>query len=92
MNDPDINRKVKHRIQVASQPGLLGSRTARLVVPTEECLDSDMDDSDNATIQAICCRLGLPIPGLHLRTRCLSNCTHWQMGPPRRMPRWQIAQ
>ena len=28
---------------------------------------------------AICCRLGLAIPGLHMRTRYLSNCT--QMGP-----------
>ncbi len=33
----------------------------------------------DATIQAICCRLGLPIPGLHMRARCLPNCT--QMGP-----------
>jgi hypothetical protein len=36
MNDPDIDRKVKHRIQVASQPG---SGTVSLVAPTEECLD-----------------------------------------------------
>jgi hypothetical protein len=40
---------------------------------------SDMDD--NATIQAVYCGLGLPIPGLHMRTRCLPNCTQAQMGP-----------
>jgi hypothetical protein len=72
MDDPTISRKVKHRFQVASQRG---SGTASLVVPTEKCLEMD----DDATIQAICCRLGLAIPGLHMRTRCLSNCT--QMGP-----------
>ena len=72
MDNPDISREVKHRIQVALQPG---SGTASLVVPTEECLDID----DNAAIQATCCRLGLTIPGLHMRTRCLPNCT--QMGP-----------
>jgi hypothetical protein len=72
MDNPDISRKVEHRIQVASQPG---SETASLVVPTEECLDMD----DDATIQAVCCRLGIAIRGLHMRTRCLSNCT--QMGP-----------
>jgi hypothetical protein len=91
MDDPEISsidRKVKHRIQVASQPG---SGTASLVVPTEKCLDMD----DNATIQATCCRLGLPIPGLHLRTRCLPNCT--QMGPHATLavtvpgPAWQIV-
>ena len=72
MDDPNISRQVKHRIQVASQRG---SGTASLVVPTEKCLEMD----DNATLQAVCCRLGLPIPGLHMRTRCLPNCT--QMGP-----------
>jgi hypothetical protein len=72
MDDPTIDRRVKHRIQVASQRG---SGTASLVVPTESCLEMD----DDATIQAACCRLGLAIPGLHLRTRCLQNCT--QMGP-----------
>ncbi len=97
MDDPTINRRVKHRIlfgeavlmmpvelprrhstpskhriQVASQRG---SGTASLVVPTEKCLEMD----DDATIQAVCCRLGLAIPGLHMRTRCLPNCT--QMGP-----------
>ncbi len=72
MDDPTINRRVKHRIQVASQRG---SGTASVVVPTENCLEMD----DDATIQAVCCRLGLAIPGLHLRTRCLQNCT--QMGP-----------
>ena len=56
MDNQDISRRVKHRIQVASQPG---SGTASLVVPTEECLDMD----DNATIQAVCCGLGLSIPG-----------------------------
>jgi hypothetical protein len=75
MNDPDINRKVKHRIQVASHIAMQpGSGTASLVVPTEKCLD--MNDNLNATIhwQAICCRgrlgLSIPGPGLHLRTRC----------------------
>ena len=72
MDDPNISRRVKHRIQVASQRG---SGTASLVVPTENCLEMD----DDATIQAVCCRLGLAIPGLNLRTRCLQNCT--QMGP-----------
>jgi hypothetical protein len=72
MDDPNISRQVKHRLQVASQPG---SGTASLVVPTEKCLEM----GDAATLQAICCRLGLTIPGLHLRTRCLPNCT--QMGP-----------
>ena len=72
MDDPNISRQVKHRLQVASQPG---SGTASLVVPTEKCLEMD----DAATMQAICCRLGLAIPGLHMRTRCLPNCT--QMGP-----------
>ena len=72
MDDPNISRRVKHRIQVASQRG---SGTASLVVPTENCLEMD----DDATIQAVCCRLGLAIPGLHLQTRCLPNCT--QMGP-----------
>ena len=63
MDDPTtgINRRVKHRIQVASQRG---SGTASLVVPTESCLEMD----DDATIQAVCCRLCLAIPGLHLRT------------------------
>ena len=46
-----------------------------MVVPTEKCLEMD----DDAALQAVCCRLGLPIPGLHMRTRCLPNCT--QMGP-----------
>ena len=55
-DDPNISRQVKHRIQVASQPG---SGTASLVVPTEKC--SEMGDA--ATLQAICCRLGLAIPG-----------------------------
>ena len=72
MDDPNISRQVKHRLQVASQPG---SGTASLVVPTEKCLEM----GDAATLQAICCRLGLAIPGLHLQTRCLPNCT--QMGP-----------
>jgi hypothetical protein len=76
MDDLTINRRVKHRIQleVTSQRG---SGTASLVVrvPNENCLEMD----DDATIQAACCRLGLAIPGLHLRTRCLQNCT--QMGP-----------
>ncbi len=72
MDDPNISRQVKHRLQVASQPG---SGTASLVVPTAKCLEM----GDAATLQAICCRLGLPIPGLHMRTRCLPNCT--QMGP-----------
>jgi hypothetical protein len=34
---------------------------------------------NDATVQAVCCRLGLAIPGLHMRTGCLPNCT--QMGP-----------
>jgi hypothetical protein len=74
MDDPNISRQVKHRLQVtvASQPG---SGTASLVVPTEKCLEM----GDAATLQAICCRLGLTIPGLHMRTRCLPNCT--QTGP-----------
>ena len=72
MDDPTINRQVKHRFQVASQRG---SGKASLVVPTAKCLEMD----DDATIQAICCRLGLVIPGLHMRTRCLPNCT--QMRP-----------
>ena len=72
MDDPNVDPRVKHRIQVASQRG---SGTASLVVPTEKCLEMD----DNAALQAICCRLGLPIPGLHMQTRCLPNCT--QMGP-----------
>jgi hypothetical protein len=72
MDDPNISRQVKHRLQVASQRG---SRTASLVVPTEKCLEMH----DDAKIQATCCRLGLAIPGLHMRTRCLPNCT--QMGP-----------
>jgi hypothetical protein len=72
MDDPNISKLVKHRIQVASQPG---SGTASLIVPTDKCLDMD----DDAALQAVCCRLGLPIPGLHLRTRCLPNCT--LMGP-----------
>jgi hypothetical protein len=76
MNDPKTHRQIKHRFQVASQPG---SGTASLIVPTDKCLDMD----DDAALQAVCCRLGLPIPGLHsrfkLRTRCLPNCT--QMGP-----------
>jgi hypothetical protein len=85
MDDPDISREVKHRIQVASQPG---SGTASLImivtvrVPTEleECLDTASHRAAmDAAIQAACCRLGLPIPGLHLRARCLPNCT--QMGP-----------
>ncbi len=38
-----------------------------------------MEMGDAATLQAICCRLGLAIPGLHMRTRCLPSCT--QMGP-----------
>ena len=66
MDDPNISRQVKHRIQVASQRG---SGTASLVVPTEKCLEMD----DDAALQAVCCRLGLPIPGLHMRTRCLPN-------------------
>ncbi len=76
MDDPTISRQEKHRLQVASQRG---SGTASLVVPTEKCLPVEMDD--DATVQAICqcCRLGLTIPGLHMRTRCLPNCT--QMGP-----------
>ena len=49
MDDPNISREIKHRIQVglevASQPG---SGTASLIVPTEKCLDMD----DNAAIQA----------------------------------------
>ena len=72
MDDPKISRQIKHRFQVASQPG---SGTASLIVPTDKCLDMD----DDAALQAVCCRLGLPIPGFHLRTRCLPNCT--QMGP-----------
>ncbi len=66
-------------------PGKFGRHTDRdgrgasLVVPTEKCLE--MDDAATVTIQATCCRLGLAIPGLQMRTRCLSNCTHWQMGP-----------
>ncbi len=53
MDDPTISRKVKHRFQVASQPGL---GRASLVVPTDKCLEMD----DAATLlQAICCRLGL---------------------------------
>jgi hypothetical protein len=74
MDDPTISRQVKHRLQVASQRG---SGTASLVVPTEKCLEMD----DDATVHAICqcCRLGLAIPGLHMRTRCRPNCT--QMGP-----------
>jgi hypothetical protein len=55
MDDPTIDRRVKHRIQVASQRG---SGTASLVVPTESCLEMD----DDATIQAACCRLGLATP------------------------------
>jgi hypothetical protein len=39
-----------------------------------------MDDRDDATVQAVCCRLGLAIPGLHMRTRCLPNCTQLEMG------------
>jgi hypothetical protein len=35
MDDPTINRRVKHRIQVASQRG---SGTASLAVPTEKLL------------------------------------------------------
>ncbi len=54
---------------------LADKRPAAYIVPTEKCLEID----DAATIQAICCRLGLAIPGLHMRTRCLSSCT--QMGP-----------
>jgi len=72
MDDPNVSPSVKHRFQVASQPG---SGKASMVVPTEKCLEMD----DDAALQAVCCRLGLPIPGLHMRTRCLSNCT--QMGP-----------
>ena len=72
MDNPTVSSRVKHRIQVASQRG---SGTASLVVPTEKCLEMD----DNAALQAVCCRLGLPVPGLHMRTRCLPNCT--QMGP-----------
>ena len=41
----------------------------------ESCLEMD----DDATIQAACCRLGLAIPGLHLRTRCLQNCTQMNL-------------
>ena len=37
MDDPNISRQVKHRIQVASQRG---SGTASLVVPTAECLEN----------------------------------------------------
>ena len=44
MDDPNISRRVKHRIQVASQRG---SGTASLVVPsglpTENCLEMDDD-------------------------------------------------
>jgi hypothetical protein len=50
-------------------------RDGKPIVPTEKCLEM----GDAATLQAICCRLGLAIPGLHMRTRCLPNCT--QMGP-----------
>ena len=70
MDDPTVSSRVKHRIhwQVASQQG---SGTASMVVPTEKCLEMD----DDAALQAVCCRLGLPIQGLHMRARCLSNCT-----------------
>ncbi len=48
MDDPNImiSRQVKHRLQVASQPG---SGTASLVVPTEKCLEM----GDAATLQAV---------------------------------------
>ncbi len=59
MDDLTINRRVKHRIQVASQRG---SGTASLVVPTENCLE--MDDDATIMIQAACCRLGLATPRL----------------------------
>ncbi len=84
MDDQTISREVKHRFQVASQPG---SGTASLVVPTEKCLEVD----DAATIQAICCRLGLAtgIPGLHMRTiyAACRTALKWDHAPC-----WQIAQ
>jgi hypothetical protein len=46
MDDQTISRQVKHRFQVATQPG---SGKASLVVPTEKCLEMD----DAATIQAV---------------------------------------
>ena len=52
MDDQTAHRQVKHRFQVASQPG---SGKANLVVPTEKYLETE----DDATMQAACGRLGL---------------------------------
>ena len=86
MDDPAVSKQVQHRIQVASLSGS-GTLAASLVIPTVtlECLDMD----DSAAIQAVCCRLGLPIPGVHLQTRCLPNCT--QMEWPARGPHATLA-
>ena len=72
MDDPNVNRKAKHRIQIAAQPG---SGTASIATPIMDSLIM----SDTEATQAVCCRLGLTarltLPGLNEQAALATNCS-----------------